>query len=135
MKCCHVMCDKGAPVEVTAMDQIIVEITTRFKSEGQPVPRCGSYECCHYGEGCALGYPVVSELNGFGLGWKALIGIWRKPLHSCVVRLYSAEFRTHWEARLGTSTACGVLPCCHEGCSFSECQHLRPSKPCPHHKP
>ena len=115
--------------EIMTMDEIIGEIRNRFQVEGRPVPRCGGNQCCHCGEGCALGYPLVSELNGFGFGWKTLQKIWRKPLGPAVTKLYSAEFRTRWKARLGFANNPYFLPCYHSGCSFDHCRHLKSRPP------
>lgn len=106
--------------------KIIGEILNRFQREGRPVPRCGGSRCCHYGEGCALGYPLVSELHGFGIGWDGLQKLRRVPLGPLVSEIYGNRFREFWENCKGQPSAPPwILPCCHTGCSFWECQHLQ----------
>ncbi len=105
--------------------KIFGEILSQFQREGRPVPRCGGTQCCHYGEGCALGYPLVSELQGFGLGWDGLQQIWRVPLGSLVREIYSYGFREFWETCQGQPSAPPwLLPCCHTDCAFRSCRHL-----------
>lgn len=84
---------------------------------------CGGYEgCCHYGEGCALGYPIYAALNGFGEpGFPPSAEEKRIELKM----LYSEEFKNSWEGVLPKDARQErFLPCAHRGCSFNDCKHI-----------
>lgn len=111
------------------------------------VKPCGSSACCHYGEGCALGYPLVTQLNN---GWGASF---REDDIEDIKMLYSQEFKEYWQTQLNQTekdweyaryqyrkrlgmasydslrkiTENQVLPCCHQGCRASNCNYLHDS--------
>lgn len=105
------------------------------------LPICAGYDCCHYGEGCALGYPIEWE-------WleheRARFG----QKNSREIRLiYGKEFRDYWNEAKGSEKifhgsldpdpessenlvygwgrAALPLPCAHKGCSFDRCNLLK----------
>ena len=88
---------------------------------------CGGHDnCIHYGEGCALGYPLVSVLNGRGGSLELL----QKADLAMLKRMYSPAFREYWRDRLRsrmiTLPEDEMLPCAHQSlaCSFKTCGHL-----------
>ena len=58
------------------------------------VSQCGAFECCHFGEGCALNYPLIAELNDFGVGSSRIIDELEQntELRRELKKFYSAEF-------------------------------------------
>ncbi len=78
--------------------------------------------CAHYGEGCALGHPLYSVLNGFGMSNVDIDSIPAATLER-LRDLYSDEFRERWKQRLGPRVPDGTLPCSHTGCTFLHCWH------------
>ena len=105
------------------------------------LPICAGNTCCHYGEGCALGYPIEWE-------WLELDRDQFGQQNSREIRLiYSKEFRDYWNEVNGNAKkwqgglardpelseklvnrrgrAGMPLPCAHKGCSFDKCDLLQ----------
>ena len=76
-----------------------------------------SPDCCHYAEGCCLGYPLYVAFNGFGSS-----NIHPRDLADLRL-MYSAEFAQYWQTRNPEAPDI-YLPCNHEGCAMESCQLL-----------
>ncbi|MDM8564981.1 hypothetical protein QUF74_04950 [Candidatus Halobeggiatoa sp. HSG11] len=81
------------------------------------VKPCSS-NCCHYGEGCALGYPIYAEFNGFGSFGR----IYENDVDD-IKMMYSKDFYEYWRSK-NPNINKKYIPCFHIGCSCERCNKL-----------
>lgn len=104
------------------------EIIRALQLDANFIYSCGGHDhCIHYGEGCALGYPLLSVLNGRGGSWQHL----QEADRAMLKRMYSPDFHRYWRdllrtTRFDASEGDERLPCSHQSslCSFNHCGYL-----------
>lgn len=112
---------------------------------GRILPVCDRKNCCHYGEGCALGYPVEWEWIEHDRD------LFAEKHKQEIMLIYSLEFKDFWYNAKGVKNefpnflsdefksvgksenmragrpgqTCLILTCAHQGCSFDRCNLLK----------
>jgi hypothetical protein len=68
------------------------KLIKKLNIDEQSIKPCASFGCCHYGEGYAVGYPIVSVFHD---SWG---GSFQEEDADDLKMIYSpAEFKKYWE--------------------------------------